>query len=107
MRIDGEWYLCDDGIERPVIRGQTLASDGSWMRTLFLLDTGADCTVLNAAILAAIGGKPGTMRGRLGGLGGVADSVAVDAQIQLTRDEGKAVVFRGQYAAVNNLEPST
>jgi hypothetical protein len=30
MQILGEWYLCDDGIERPVIRGEVLAADGSW-----------------------------------------------------------------------------
>jgi hypothetical protein len=29
MRIDGEWLLCDDGILRPVIRGEILASDGT------------------------------------------------------------------------------
>ena len=27
LRIDGEWLLCDDGILRPVIRGEILASD--------------------------------------------------------------------------------
>ena len=104
MRIEGEWYLCDDGIERPVIRGQTLASDGSWARTLFLLDTGADCTVLNAAIHAALRRPLMVTHQRLGGLGGGTDSVVVETQIRLTRDGGGSVVFRGHYAAVTDLE---
>ena len=38
MRIDGEWLLCDDGILRPVIRGEILAIDGTWQRAEFLVD---------------------------------------------------------------------
>ena len=30
MRIDGEWLLCEDGVTRPVIRGEVLRGDGSW-----------------------------------------------------------------------------
>ena len=33
MRIDGEWFLCGDGKVRPVIRGELLAADGSWVWT--------------------------------------------------------------------------
>ena len=54
MRIDGEWLLCDDGIVRPVIRGEILAGDGTWQRAEFLVDTGADRTVFSAAVLAAL-----------------------------------------------------
>src|SRR5512139_1959609 len=38
MRIDGEWHLGDDGVARPVIRGEILAADGSWVPASFLLD---------------------------------------------------------------------
>ncbi len=30
MQINGEWLLCDDGIERPVMRGEVLSGDGFW-----------------------------------------------------------------------------
>ena len=49
MRIDGGWYLFDDDVKRPIILGEALARDGNWIRTLFLVDTGADRTVLNAS----------------------------------------------------------
>ncbi len=55
MRIDGEWLLCDDGILRPVIRGEILAGNGTWQRAEFLVDTGADRTVFSAATLAMLG----------------------------------------------------
>jgi hypothetical protein len=50
MYISGEWLLCD-GVVRPVIRGEVLASDGSWQRVVFLVDTGADQTVFSVVCL--------------------------------------------------------
>ena len=78
MQISGEWFSCDDSIKRPVIRGEILAGDGSWVRAPFLVDTGADRTVFSAAILAALRLQPVTTRDRLGGLGGLVQSVIVE-----------------------------
>lgn len=55
MRIDGEWYQCDDGIVRPVVRGEIRNANGNWEPAPFLVDTGADCTVFSAAILDVLG----------------------------------------------------
>jgi predicted aspartyl protease len=73
MRIDGEWLLCDDGIIRPVIRGEILTANGAWQQAEFLVDTGADRTVLSAATLAVLGFRPLRAQERIAGLGGVAD----------------------------------
>jgi hypothetical protein len=40
MRINGEWRQCDDGIARPMVRGEIRAADGSWRPAEFLVDTG-------------------------------------------------------------------
>ena len=104
MRIDGEWLLCDDGILRPVIRGEILASDGTWQRAEFLVDTGADRTVFSAPVLASLRLQPVVTRARLGGVGGVVNSVVVETQVRLTREESGKVVLRGQYAAVTELQ---
>jgi hypothetical protein len=45
MQINGEWLPCDDGILKPVVRGEVEAPDGFWEPVLFLLDIGADRTV--------------------------------------------------------------
>ena len=104
MRINGEWLLFDDGIVRPVIRGEILASNGSWESAEFLVDTGADRTVFSAPALAALHLQSIVTPDRLSGLGGVADSVVVETQIRFYRETGSTVVCRGQYAAVTELE---
>src|SRR5438552_19191043 len=54
MRIDGMWHLCDDGIVRPVIRGEILAGDGSWVKAPFLVDSAADRTVFSADVMEGL-----------------------------------------------------
>jgi hypothetical protein len=55
MLIRGRWTLCDDDIVRPVIEGELLASDGSWLPVELLVDVGADRTVCTAGVLARTG----------------------------------------------------
>jgi predicted aspartyl protease len=100
MRVDGGWYLFDDEVERPVILGEVLARDGNWVRTLFLVDTGADRTVLNADTCAKLGFEASEQRERLGGLGGLTEAIYFETQIRLTNDSKGKVNFRGNYAAV-------
>lgn len=104
MRIDGQWLLCDDGVMRPVISGEILAGNGSWERSEFLVDTGADRTVLSAATLAKLGLQAVAVQEGISGVGGIVDAVIVATQIQLTHEDAGNVVFRGQYAAVTELE---
>lgn len=104
MHINGEWRQCDDGIVRPMIRGEILGGDGSWQPAEFLVDTGADCTVISAATLVALNLRSVGMPGRLGGLGGAAGSVLIETQVRLERASGAPVVFNGQFAAVTELE---
>ncbi|HTE18067.1 MAG TPA: hypothetical protein VK689_06765 [Armatimonadota bacterium] len=103
MLFNGEWYLCSDGVRRPVIRSEVLAQDGTWTPTFFLVDTGADRTVLSGAVLAILG-LPVIGFERLGGVGGIAHSVVVETQIRLTRENGGKVLFHGQFAAFSEVE---
>ena len=104
MRIDGEWFVGDDGLARPVIPGEVLSASGSWVGAPFLMDTGADRTVLSAAILGLLGPSAGASQDRIGGLGGVVSSVSVETKIRLTHENGATVHFRGEFAAVMELE---
>ncbi len=103
MRIDGSWYACDDGTLRPVIRGKVQAADGSFFPSEFLVDSGADRTVLAAATLQALGLSPGEARGRLEGVGGRVDSVVVETCIVFREDQGGDVFFRGQFPAFTDV----
>lgn len=104
MRINGQWFECDDGFVRPVVRGEILNADGRWEPAVFLVDTGADCTVFSAAILDVLGFDATAAEERLGGVGGVVESVRISTQIRLPRDDGGTAIFRGEYAAFTQLE---
>jgi predicted aspartyl protease len=103
MLIKGEWLLCDDGVLRPVLRGEILAGNNIWEAAEFLIDTGADRTVFNAPLLIKAGLQANQAQEGIAGLGGLAASVIVTTQIRLTRETGAKVAFRGQYAAVTEV----
>jgi hypothetical protein len=104
MRFNGEWLQCADGVVRPVIRAKILAGDGTWRTLELLIDTGADRTLLSANVLRFLHLRLASPEDRIGGVGGFAQSALVTTQIQLTRDDGQRVQFRGTYAACTDDE---
>ena len=99
MRIDGQWRLCDDGILRPVIAAEVLTASGSWQEVEFAVDSGADCSVFSADIWRALGLPAVGNAPQLGGVGGKAASVLIDARIQMKQQTGPAIFFNGRFAA--------
>ncbi len=104
MRFNGEWLHCDDGIVRPVVIGKIRSSGGTWQRIQFLVDTGADRTVISAEALKLLKLPYRIPIDRIGGIGGIVDSVTIAAALQLCMDDGKWATFRGEYAACTNYE---
>jgi predicted aspartyl protease len=86
------------------LRGEIQNASGGWESVAFLVDTGADCTVFSAAILEVLGFDVTAVDNRLGGVGGLAESVEVDTVIRLPRNDGGLSTFRGTYAAFTQLE---
>jgi hypothetical protein len=99
MRVDGFWLLCDDGITRPVVRSDVQAADGTRIRTKFLVDSGADRTVLSEDLFRELGLSPITSELHLEGVGGRTDSVIVETCIRLDRDNHLPISIRGPFAA--------
>jgi len=87
-----------------VISGEIRAADGSWEKSEFLVDTGAARTVFSAATLARLALQPLVMPEGLSGVGGIVATVVVETELHLMRENAGHVVFRGQYAAVTELE---
>ena len=104
MRFNGEWIQCDDGIVRPVIRAEILTGEGHWRAFELLVDTGADRTVISANVLESLNVQPTAPQDRIGGIGGLVDSVSVNTQIRLSRDDGQKAVCRGKYSACTDHE---
>src|SRR5579871_5267527 len=99
MLINGGWYLCEDGTVRPVIRGEIRTASGTWLELPFLIDTGADRTVICAAVLQATGLSTTSTAEQLAGIGGTAAaSATIDTEIHLLADD------LGPFAAFTNLE---
>ena len=98
MVIAGFWLRCDDGITRPVVVVQIQAADGSTHDDRFLIDSGADRTVLSADFLGRLG-LTAKSAATLAGVGGQQDCVLVNTALEFKRDEGGTAVVRGEYAA--------
>lgn len=104
MRINGQWFLAADGISRPVVPAHLRTQDGAWITMPFLVDTGADRTVLSAGVLDILH-LPRLVAGeRLSGLGGTVTSVLVNTPLRFLQEDGRPVTVRGPYAALTDPE---
>jgi predicted aspartyl protease len=72
MLFAGNWFTASNGVTCPLIDARVTAADGSRVDESFLIDTGADRTVLTAELLRTLGFHPGASApaSTLSGLGG-------------------------------------
>lgn len=101
MRINGEWYRYPDGTHRPLVTGVLRDPAGTTDGFAFLIDTGADSTVLSYEALIHIGAEVDTADDGpvLHGVGGPTRSVYVAATFWLLDTAGNAVPFRDRLLA--------
>ncbi len=108
MLVKGHWVEFDDGGIRPVIEAEVELANGEWIPVRFLLDGGSDKTIFAASWLPVL--RPLLVsddRGLLlGGIGGNAGSLLLEAQIGLFRQDGKRVTIRGEYGIFTELATS-
>jgi Retroviral aspartyl protease len=101
MRIEGEWLLCDDGITRPLVVIGVHAAGGSLVEDRFLIDSGADRTVLSADLLTrlALPASSAPAGHALAGVGGTQGHVLVQTALEISHDGGGTAIVRGEFAA--------
>ena len=101
MRIVGTWRTCDDGVARPVLQGVLFGARGQPLTEWFLIDTGADRTVLSGSVYFRLGitGRLPDTGYRLMGIGGATDFVLLTTEVEFTRDDGQPVRVRGELSA--------
>ncbi len=100
MRFVGEWHRGEDGVVVPTVKSRFVTADGQLIHERFLIDSGADRTVLTAKLLDRLGVVPAAPADTLRGVGGSQAFVLVPAVFELRRDDGPWVTFRGVYAAL-------
>jgi hypothetical protein len=97
MRIVGEWYLRADGVSIPTINARIATGHGSYIVERFLLDTGADRSVLFAALGIPVQPPPPGMA--LAGVGGSQGFVIVSTPLELVADDQPLACFQGNFSA--------
>ena len=101
MRIAGYWLLCDDGVRRPVFAARMWSRNGNPHECTFLVDTGADHSVLPAELVHELGFRTRASARQLSGVGGEVETVEVYAQIELLRDDGEWLVVNVECYALS------
>jgi hypothetical protein len=108
MRIVGEWRLFSDGVTRPIVTAEMAGVPGESISVRFLVDSGADCTALNAATLEKLGlpqqKSPSDVR--LRGITGDSDYVTIRSTIEFKRDDGGAAKVRGEFLGLTDPDAS-
>jgi Retroviral aspartyl protease len=97
MIIQGEWALCEDGFIRPLVRAYVFDAQENPIPVSFILDTGADRTLILAETYARLSLPPVGSRDQLSGLGGIQPSVQIDARIGFRTDNDHWLIYRSQY----------
>lgn len=94
MRIVGRWYEFDDGVVRPVVLAEIPSPDGSSLDVLFVVDTGADRTVLTSSFYSQlIPDDTGETTG-LNETDGFSTAV-IETQVQFVTAARQRLSFRG------------
>jgi hypothetical protein len=108
MEIVGRWHEFRDGIIRPILDAKIRTVDGDWEDVVFLLDSGADRTVLDASLFSLLAplAAPEDQAVQLGGVGGHADCQFVQTAIAFDRGDGKEIKVNGTFAVFTNMDSS-
>lgn len=103
MRIPGKWHLCEDGVTRPMLF-VTVHGATQEVTDYFLIDSGADRTVLAANLFEKLGLPPTAPASfRLEGVGGGGSPfVLVTTTLELECDDGSTATVRGGFAAFSD-----
>lgn len=101
MVFVGEWLKCDDGEFRPIIEVDVIAGDRGLIRGRFLIDSGADRTVLDAALLrkANLPQRPPPSGLSFEGIGGTSPFVLITTELHLTSTDGAVAKMKGDFGA--------
>lgn len=87
-----------------MIRAEVRAGDQSWLKVDFLVDTGADRTVLSGEILEVLELDAAEAEQQLSGVGGQAHTVTVATTIRFNYGENLKAPFHGTFSAFTQYE---
>lgn len=71
MRISGKWFLSTSGVLEPILFAAVESPSGDWIEEAFLVDSGAEQSVLSVKLLRDLGAPTRPSMNHLSGIGGV------------------------------------
>lgn len=89
MRLDGRWISEPDGGVRPLIRAKVQDPSGQIVEFEFLVDSGADHTILGSTANELLKLAPVSTALRLGGAGGMAEARGVSARLLFVKSDNR------------------
>lgn len=98
MQARGEWRETAKTVPRPYLHAHIEAHDGSWVDCTFLLDSGADDTVLTADVGRQLGLPLSPATKQLGGIGGAVETREVATRLRITGEAGERFQPVGVFA---------
>jgi len=87
-----------------VLRGTIDRSDGTPLPIHLLVDSCADRTVFSADVFEQLGLSAQESSSRLGGVGGMVDSIEVEARLCLLDAQANPIGFSSRYAVILSSE---
>ena len=108
MLVKGEWVACADGVTRPVVRLWVRGADGMLHQDTFLVDTGADRTVISTAYFHRLqlpAHLPPTGLA-LTGISGTGTFLVAHATLEFSSDDGNPIRFHGDFAVFTDPQAS-
>ncbi|MFO0805752.1 MAG: hypothetical protein U0791_21835 [Gemmataceae bacterium] len=97
MRINGEWKWDENGVMTPVLICELLSGDGEWMKSQFLIDSGAERTVISPDILRTLDAPVQMALDSLVGVGAAVQVLTVSTYLRLKLDDGATITVNGPF----------
>ena len=100
MRINDEWYPCDDGFIRPTLVGRVRTGQGRMISVRFLIDTGADWTTFAPTVVRRLRTTLEPSAFDLIGIGGLRTASAITTLIKFPCDGNVTATMHGTFGAL-------
>lgn len=100
MRINGEWRPDENGVLNPVLECELLTGLGEWVEVTFLIDSGAEQTVISSDILRRIDVPAQISLHSLVGIGAAIQVLTASTKLRLKLASDSTVTINGPFAGL-------
>ena len=104
MLIRGSWIADKDGVVRPLLVGEVSDPHGRGVEVVFLVDTGADQTVISADYYADLVPDDAEAMRNLLGVGGELPAAVVPTVLRFLTTDGRRVKINGSFAVFASVD---